>query len=470
MTKPHGIRNVAVIGAGTMGAQIAAHLANVGIPSLLLDRIPEALLWDERERGLTLRSPEVRNRITETLFERARRMVPSPLVTAEAAKLIRLGNVEDNLGEIREADWIVEAVPERMDVKFAMHTRIAACARPDAFVTTNTSGLSISRMTKGFPLEHRRRFFGTHFFNPPRYVPLLELIPIPDTDPGLLESFAEFSRTRLGRGVVVARDTAGFVANRVGMFAMQQVIRLMIDEGFTIDEVDALTGTAMGRPKSATFRLGDMVGIDILAQMGRNLNHSLAYDPQAAVFQPASFIEEMVERGWLGRKSGQGFYRRVKAEKGLERQTLDYRTMKYGPQQNRPFPSLAAAEKIASPAERLRMLCSAEDGAGVFAWKHISAVLCYAADRLREIADEIVTVDNAMKWGYHWELGPFETWDALGVQATAERLMKEQRAVPAPVRDLLAAGKTAFYQGPVGHTLDDDRGVATAGAEHGVSA
>ena len=439
------IRRAAIIGAGNMGAQIAAHLANVGIPSLLMDVVPSELLPEEQKRGLTLQSPEVRNRVTKTLFDRSKKLSPAPFFVPEAAGIIRLGNVEDNLAEIGDADWVVEAVLERMDLKLALHAGIAACARPDALVTTNTSGLSIAGMTKGLPHEYRRRFFGTHFFNPPRYMRLLELIPTPETDPGLLKSFAEFGEAALGKGIVRAKDTPGFVANRIGCFDLQQVVWLMIEEGMSIDEVDAITGPAMGRPKSATFRLGDIVGVDLLAQMGRNLRELLQHDPLARVFRPVDFIEDMVKRGWWGEKKGQGFYQRVKTDKGREILTLDYRTMEYRPQQKPKLASLEAAGKSGDPAESLRVLCAASDRAGVFAWKHLSSVLCYAADRLTEIADDVVTVDNAMKWGYNWELGPFEIWDALGVREAADRLSKEGREVPAVVRDLLASGKASFY-------------------------
>ena len=440
------IRKAAVIGAGNMGAQIAAHLANVGIPSLLMDIVPGDLLPEEKSRGLTLQSSAVRNRITKSLFDRARKLSPAPFFVPEATGLVRIGNVEDNLAEISDADWVVEAVLERMDLKLALHAKIAALARPDALVTTNTSGLSITGMVKDLPVEYRRRFFGTHFFNPPRYMRLLELIPTAETDPALMKSFAAFGESALGKGIVWAKDTPGFVANRIGCFDMQKVLLLMMEDGLSIDEVDALTGPVIGRPKSATFRLGDMVGVDLMLQMGRNLREMLKYDPMIGVFQPVEFVEEMVKRGWWGEKKGQGFYQRVKTEKGREILTLDYKTMEYRPRQKPKMESLEAASKLEDPAESIRALCGATDRAGVFAWKHLSSVLCYAAERLTEIVDDVVTVDNAMKWGYNWELGPFEVWDALGVGAAADRLTKEGREVPAVVRDLLASGKGSFYE------------------------
>ena len=440
------IRKAAVIGAGNMGAQIAAHLANVGIPSLLMDIVPGELLPEEQSRGLTLQSPAVRNRVTKTLFDRARKLSPAPFFVPEGTGLVRIGNVEDNLAEISDADWVVEAVLERMDLKLALHAKIAALARPDALVTTNTSGLSIAGMVKDLPAEYRRRFFGTHFFNPPRYMRLLELIPTAETDLGLMKSFAEFGEAALGKGIVRAKDTPGFVANRIGCFDMQKIVWLMLEQGMTIDEVDALTGPVIGRPKSATFRLGDMVGVDLIVQMGRNLREMLKDDPMIGIFKPVEFVEEMAKRGWWGEKKGQGFYQRVKTDKGREILTLDYKTMEYRPRQKPKWPSLEAASKLEDPVESIRALCAATDQAGTFAWKHLSSVLCYAAERLAEIADDVVTVDNAMKWGYNWELGPFEVWDALGVKASADRLTKEGREVPAVVRDLLASGKGSFYE------------------------
>jgi len=440
------IRKAAIIGAGNMGAQIAAHLANVGIPSLLMDVVPGELLSEEQKRGLTMQSSEVRNRVTRTLFDRARKLSPAPFFVPEAANLIRLGNVEDHLADIKDADWVMEAVLERMELKVPLHARIAAHARPDALVTTNTSGLSVAGMVRDLPREYRRRFFGTHFFNPPRYMRLLELIPTNESDPALLKAFGEFGEAVLGKGIVRAKDTPGFVANRIGCFDLQQVVWLMIEEGLTIDEVDAITGPALGRPKSATFRLGDIVGVDLLSQMGRNLRQSLGQDPLAKIFRPVDFIEDMVKRGWWGEKKAQGFYQRVQTSHGREIHTLDYRTMTYRPQQRPQFASLGAASRVADPAERLRVLCASSDKAGVFAWKQLSSVLSYAADRLTEIADDVVTVDDAMKWGYNWELGPFEIWDALGVRQTVDRLATEGRAVPAVASELLSAGKTSFYE------------------------
>ncbi|MDD2764830.1 MAG: 3-hydroxyacyl-CoA dehydrogenase/enoyl-CoA hydratase family protein [Opitutaceae bacterium] len=436
----------AVIGAGTMGAQIAAHLANVGLPVLLLDVVPTELTPDEQARGLTLASPAVRNRPVRALFERMKKLSPPPFFTPETAGLVTLGNVEDNLADIATADWVVEAVLERMDLKQALHAKIAARARPDALVTTNTSGLPIQRMVAGLPLEYRRRFFAAHFFNPPRYMRLLELVPTPDTDPDRLRAFAAFAEAVLGKGVVVAKDTPCFIGNRIGCYDLQTVLWLAQTEGLTVDEVDALTGPLIGRPSSATFRLFDLVGIDLMAQLGRNLQELLSDPAEKAIFAAPSFIGEMLQRGWWGEKKGQGFYRRVQTEKGREIQVLDLRTLDYRPPQPPAWAELAAVAKIPDLGARLRDLCALDGPAGRFVWKHLSAVLCYTADRIPEIADDVATVDNALKWGFNWQLGPFEIWDALGVAAVARRLETEGRRVPALVASLLAGGRASFYR------------------------
>ena len=440
------IQRAAIIGAGNMGAQIAAHLANVGIPSLLLDVPPTELTPDEAKRGLTLQHRDVRNRVTKSLFERAKKLSPAPFFTPEAARLITLGNVEDDLPALQDADWIIEAVLERMELKRDIHARIARHARPDALVTTNTSGLSLNAMSAELPVAYRRRFFGTHFFNPPRYMRLLELIPTTNTDPALLAEFAAFAEATLGKGIVRCKDTPGFVANRIGCFALQHVLWLTSEQGLGFDEVDAITGAALGRPKSGTYRLADIVGIDLLSQIARNFSAELAHDEQSAIFRLPGFMEDMVQRGWWGEKKGQGFYQRVKGAQGSEVLTLDPATMAYRPRRAASFSSLAVAAKTSDTAARLRALCAATDAAGEFAWKHLSAVLCYSANRIPEIADDIVTVDDALRWGFNWELGPFEIWDALGVRETAARLEQEGRAVPVLVRDLLASGRSAFYE------------------------
>ena len=439
-------QRAAVIGAGTMGAQIAAHLANVGLPVLLLDVASPELLPEEQAKGLLLTSPAVRLRQVRSLFERMKKLSPPALFTPESATLITLGTIEDNLADLAAADWIVEAVLERMDLKQALHAKIAAVARADALVTTNTSGLPIHCILDGLPSDYRRRFFATHFFNPPRYTRLLELAPTPDTDPALLHAFAHFAETVLGKGVVVAKDTPGFIGNRVGCFDLQTALWLATSEQLTIDEVDALTGPLIGRPASGTFRLCDLVGLDLLAQLGRNLKELLSDPVEQNVFAPPPCLTELLGRGWWGEKKGQGFYQRVQTGKGREIHSLDLRTYEYHPQQKAVFPELAEIGKISATPARLRALCASDGPAGRFAWKHLSTVLVYAAEHVAAISDGILAVDQAMRWGYNWELGPFETWDALGIAAVARRLESEGRPVPALVAGLLAAGHTHFYE------------------------
>lgn len=439
------IKRAAVVGAGTMGAQIAAHLANVGIPVLLLDVAPTELTPEERQRGLTLETPAVRNRVVRAQFDRIRKLSPAPFFVPEAAALVTLGNIEDNLPEIRDADWVIEAVVERMGLKQALHRRIAEHARPDALVTTNTSGLSIRQMAEAMPESRRRRFFATHFFNPPRTMRLLELVPTPDTDPALLGEFAAFAEAVLGKGVVIAKDTPCFIANRIGCFDMQTVFWLAMSEGLSVEEVDAITGPVIGRPASATFRLCDLVGVDLIAQLGRNLQEALPDAGEVEVFRAPPFIDEMIHRGWWGEKRGEGFYKRLQGGQGREIHALDIRSFEYRPRQSPRLAALAGVAKISATSERIRALCATDDPAGRFAWKHLSAVLCYAANRIPEIADDVPTVDRAMKWGYNWELGPFEMWDALGVAETARRLEAEGRSVPTLVRELLATKRDTFY-------------------------
>lgn len=439
------IKHAAVIGAGTMGAQIAAHLANVGIPVLLLDVVPTELTPDEEGCGLTLAAPAVRNRIVQAQFARMKKLSPSPFFTPEGASLVTLGNVEDDLERIATADWIVEAVFERMDLKQAVHRRIAALARPDAVVTTNTSGLPIHRLLEGLPVYYRRRVFASHFFNPPRYMRLLELVGTPDTDPVLFRNFATFGETVLGKGIVVGKDTPCFVANRLGCFDLQTVLWLAPGEGLTVDEIDAISGPLIGRPSSATFRLCDLIGIDLMAQLGRNLHESLDRPDEKRTFSQPDFIGEMIARGWWGEKKGQGFYQRVRKGTSREILTLDLRILEYRPQQKPASATLDALAAIPDTGQRIKALCAASDRLGQFAWKHLSATLCYAASLVPEIADDVATVDAAMKLGYNWELGPFEIWDALGVAETVRRLEAENRPVPTLVRELLAGNRTHFH-------------------------
>jgi 3-hydroxyacyl-CoA dehydrogenase len=439
------VRKAGIVGAGVMGSQIACHLANVGIPVRLLDVPPNERLPEEIEAGVAEDDPKVRNRITRTLFDHARKLKPQPLYLTEMADRITLGNVEDDLDTLADVDWVVEVVVERLDIKRALHRKIESIVSPDAIITTNTSGIPLHTIAEGSRDVDRRRFFGTHFFNPPRYLRLLELIPTADTDLSLLEEHRSFAESVLGKSTVTCKDTPGFVANRIGCFAIQDLLWLMTEEGFTIDEIDAITGPPLGRSRAGTFRLGDVVGVDLLAQIGDNLYEALVDDPSRERMKVPDFVREMVRRGWHGQKTGQGFYKRVRGAKGAEILTLDPNTLEYLPRQKPAFQSVATASGITDPGERIRAMVESDDRAGQFAWKHLRGVLCYAADRVPEIADDVVTVDRAMRWGYNWELGPFEICDALGPASLAQRLEKEGQPVPKLLEELLSSGHDSFY-------------------------
>ena len=434
---PLEIRKAVVVGAGTMGAQIAAMLANVGIPSVLLDVVPSELTKEEKQKGLTLKDPAIRNRITRSQWERALKLSPSPLYVPESAELVTIGNIEDDLGELKDADWIVEAVVEKLDVKKAIHAKIAEHARDDAIITTNTSGIPIAAISEGLPEARRRRFFGSHFFNPPRVMRLLEVVPGPETERGVWSGFSELAEVILAKGIVLCKDTPGFISNRIGYFAIQHAVWLAQEEGLTVEEADAITGPAMGRPKSATFRLCDLIGLDLVAQIGHDLLERLPADERNHFFDQPAFVKAMIERGWLGEKGRQGYYKRVRSEKGTEIQAIDLKTLEYRPARALEFASLKAG---------IGALCATDDRAGRFAWKHLSAVLRYSADKVLEIAHNVPGVDEVLRWGFNWDRGPVEIWDLLGVKEAAGRMEKDGDRVPEVVVRLLESGQKSFYE------------------------
>lgn len=444
------LEKVAVLGAGTMGARIAAHLANAGFRSFLLDIVPDKLTEDEQQKGFTLASPAVRNRIVLAGLEAARKARPAAFFTPGRARLITTGNFEDNLGWVAEADWIIEAVAERLDIKRALLARVDALRRPGTFVSTNTSGLPVRLIAEGFSEDFRRHWVGTHFFNPPRYMKLVEIIPTPETDPAVIETLRHVLDRMLGKGVVIAKDTPNFIANRIGTYSVLNVMRRMQEDGLTIEEVDALTGAEMGWPKSATFRTVDIVGLDVLSHVVRNLYQNAPHDERRETFRLPAFVEQMLSRGWLGDKTGQGFFKRIKKDGESEILTLDYQTLDYRPRQKAKFPSLEMAKQIEDPARRLATVVGAEDKGGKFAWKVLSDMLTYAAARIPEIADTVEEVDRAMRWGFNWEMGPFEMWDALGVEPTAERIRRQGGTIPPVVEQLLSSGAKSFYRSECG--------------------
>jgi 3-hydroxyacyl-CoA dehydrogenase len=446
------IEKVTVLGAGTMGARIAAHLANAGLPCFLLDMVPRELTAEEKARGLTLQHPAARNRIVREGLEAARKARPAAFFTPEHARLITTGNFEDNLAWCAESDWIIEAVAENLEIKRALLERVEQHRRPGTIVSTNTSGLPIRKIAEGRSEDFQRHFAGTHFFNPPRYLKLVELIPGPKTDPDVIAVLGRFCDRRLGKGVVVAKDTPNFIANRIGTFSMLNVLRLMQELDMTIEEVDACTGPAVGWPKSATFRTADIVGLDVLVHVVRNIYENVPDDESREIYRVPPLVEAMVQRGWLGEKTGRGFYQRVKKNGESEILALDWKTMEYRPRQKARFASIETGKTMDDTRERLRMLLAAGDKASKFLWGSVSRMCLYAARRIPEIADTIVDVDRAMRWGFAWELGPFELWDAAGVDAMARRLEQEGESLPPLVTRLLASGKKSFYESRQGTT------------------
>src|SRR6185369_6866581 len=414
------IHKVAILGAGTMGARIAAHFANAGVPSYLLDIVPV-------DAGAN------RNKIAAAGLEAAKKSKPAAFFESSLANLVTVGNFEDDLKKLAEADWIIEAVVENLEIKRELLKKVEAVRKPGTIITTNTSGLPVHSIAEGFSEDLRRNWFGTHFFNPPRYMRLLEIIPTPETDPEAMKAVEHFCDVRLGKGIVRAKDTPNFIANRIGTFSVMNIIRLMQEMDFSIEEVDALTGTAIGFPKSATFRTIDMVGLDILGHVVKNMTASAAaatasgststqaLDERTDLKLPA-FYEQMLERKLLGDKTKAGFYKKQRGPEGEERLGIDWKTLEYRPRQKAKFASLDMAKNVESLPERLRMLIGMDGGkldkSGQFLWTALSELWTYAANRIPEISDTVVEIDRAMKLGFNWEMGPFELWDAAGVKQT----------------------------------------------------
>jgi 3-hydroxyacyl-CoA dehydrogenase len=440
------IHKVAVLGAGTMGARIAAHLANAGVPSSLLDIVP------------TGADAASRNKIAVAGLDAARKAKPAAFFEPSLASLVTPGNFEDDLKRVAEVDWIIEAVVEDLDIKRALLKKVDALRKPGTIITTNTSGLPVAKIAEGFSDDFRRCWFGTHFFNPPRYMRLLEIIPTPDSDPALIDAVTDFADKHLGKGVVRAKDTPNFIANRIGTFSVMNVMGLMQDLDLTIEEVDALTGPAVGWPRSATFRTLDMVGLDILGHVVRNMSRAgqapSPANPNEAGLELPKFLQQMLDRKMLGDKTGGGFYKKNVARAPSpanpsqdERLGLDWKTLEYRPRQKAKFASLEMAKNIDDPAQRIRTLLGGS-GRGKdeqFLWAALSNLWTYSANRIPEISDSIVEIDRAMRLGFNWELGPFELWDAAGVEPTVARMKKESRPIAANVEKLLASGKNSWY-------------------------
>jgi 3-hydroxyacyl-CoA dehydrogenase len=442
------IQKAIVLGAGTMGARIAAHFANAGLPCLLLDIVPKDAA-----------TPADRNKLVLAGIEAAKKSKPAAFFSPDLSAKISIGNFEDDFTRIADADWIIEVVAENLEIKRALLVKVAQFRKPGSIVTTNTSGLPVHLIAEGMTDEFQQHWAGTHFFNPPRYMKLVEIIPGLKTSAAVIETLTDFCDRHLGKGVVVAKDTPNFIANRIGTFSMLNALKLMSTLGMTIEEVDACTGPAVGWPKSATFRTADIVGIDVLAHVVKNIYETATNDESREACKLPTLVEEMLRRGWRGDKTGQGFYKRVKGSTEKEILTLDIPTMEYRSRQKAKFASIDAGKTIEDTRERLRALMAPlfegqkTDKAQQFIWGGLSEMCLYAGRRMPEISDRIVDVDRAMRWGFAWELGPFELVDALGLPEFSAQIKKEGRALPPIFEKALAAGRKSFYESEKGSTV-----------------
>ncbi len=445
------IKQACVIGAGTMGAAIAAHLANAGIPVNLLDIVPDKLTPEEEKQGLTLTDAQVRNRIVREGFERVRKSRPASFFTEEHANLVRLGNLEDDFQWVGQADWIIEVVVENLAIKRQLMEKIDAVRAPHSIVSTNTSGIPIGSIAEGRSEGFRQHFLGTHFFNPPRYLKLLEVIPTKDTLPEVVQFIHHFGEFNLGKGVVICKDTPNFIANRLAFGSAAFALDYILEHDYTVEEVDAITGPAIGNPKTATFRLMDLVGIDVWDHVGRNLAPAIPHDEHAQKYLNSekvnNLIHALVSSGRLGNKTRQGFYKEVRQPDGTkEFWALNLKTLEYEPPQKVRFESIGKVKDEENLGKRLKALIAAEDRAGQLVRAITYQSLAYASERIPEIADTPKPIDDAMRWGFGREAGPFEIWDMLGVAETVTA-MKEAGFPPAQwVEEMLASGFPTFYQ------------------------
>lgn len=435
------IKKVAVIGSGIMGSGIACHFANIGVEVLLLDIIPKEPNEAEIKKGLTIESKAVRNRIVNSNLQTALKSSPSPIYHQKFASRITTGNTTDDLEKIKDVDWIIEVVIERLDIKKAVYEQIEKYRKPGTLITSNTSGIPIQFMSEGRSKDFQKHFCGTHFFNPARYLKLFEIIPGPQTSKEVLDFLNEYGEKFLGKTSVIAKDTPAFIGNRIGIFGIMSLFHLVKEMGLTIEEVDKLTGPVIGRPKSATFRTVDVVGLDTLVHVANGLYENCPEDEAHQLFKLPDFINHMMENKWLGSKTKQGFYKKV--DKDIL--SLDLNTLEYRPQQKASFQTLELTKTIEKPIDRFKVLVKGKDKAGDFYRKNFTAMFAYVSNRVPEITDEFYKIDDAMKAGFGWENGPFEIWDAIGVEK-AIALMEAENLKPAAwVNDMLAAGISSFY-------------------------
>lgn len=447
------IRKAAVLGSGVMGSGIAAHLANIGIPVLLLDIVPNDLTKEEEKRGLTKDSPEVRSRLSRQAVKKLLKQKPAPLTSAKNTSYITSGNLEDDAVKLKEADWIIEVVVENLEVKKQIFALVDEHRKPGSIVSSNTSGISVQEMAEGRSDDFKAHFLGTHFFNPARYLKLLEIIPIKETDPDILKFMTAFGENVLGKGVVTAKDTPNFIANRIGTYGLLVTVQEMLKGGYQVGEVDSITGPLIGRPKSATFRTLDVVGLDTFARVARNV-YDKADGDEKEVFRLPVFMNDMLEKGWIGSKAGQGFYKK----EGKMIYELDPVTLTFGERTKMKSPALEAAKQAKGTKAKMKALIYSDDRAGRLLWNITSQTLLYSAELLGEIADDIHAIDQAMKWGFGWELGPFEMWDAIGLRQSAEKFEQLGADMPGWIKDMLDKGNETFYIKENGTVFYYDRG------------
>lgn len=452
------IQKVAVIGSGIMGSGIACHFANIGVQVLLLDIVPRELTPAEEAKGLTLEDKVVRNRLVNDALQKSIKSKPAPLYHKRFASRITTGNLEDDIAKAAEVDWIIEVVVERLDIKQKVFEQLEKHRTPGTLITSNTSGIPIRFMNEGRSEDFRKNFCGTHFFNPPRYLKLFEIIPGPDTDPSVLEFLNGYGEQYLGKTSIVAKDTPAFIGNRIGIFGIQSLFHQVKEMGLTVEEVDKLTGPVIGRPKSATFRTVDVVGLDTLVHVANGIYENCPDDEAHDLFQLPDFVQTLMDNQWLGSKSGQGFYKKVKGADGKsEILSLDLDSMEYRSKKRASFPTLEKTKSIDNVIDRFAVLVAGTDKAGEFYRKNFGALFAYVTKRIPEIADELYKIDDAMKAGFGWEHGPFQIWDAVGLEKGQE-LIKEAGYEAAPwIDEMIEAGVGSFYGIENGATLYYDQ-------------
>ncbi len=436
----YNIKKVAVLGSGVMGSGIAAHLANIGIPTIILDIVPKELTKEEEVKGFTIEDKVVRNRFALSALQKLQKQKPAPLTSKKSLSLLTVGNLEDDLDKIKDVDWIIEVVVENLEVKKDLFERIDTFRKEGTIISSNTSGISVNAMAEGRTEDFQKHFLGTHFFNPPRYLKLLEVIPTKQTLPEVVQFMKTFAENVLGKGVVIGKDTPNFVANRIGTYGLLVTLREMLERGYSVGEVDSVTGPLIGRPKSATFRTLDVVGLDTFLHVAKTVYDQTTGDEQK-VFDVPDIMKKMVENGWLGAKSGQGFF----VKRGKDIFEIDIETLDYVPMKKLQAPSIEMAKQAKGVSNKVKTLVYANDRAGELLWNIFAPTLIYSGELTGVIAENIVEIDNAMKWGFGWTQGPFEMWDAIGVKKSVEKMEQEGRVVPSFVKEMLANGFESFY-------------------------